>query len=236
MTTFALVHGAWHGAWCWEVLGLELERRGHAAIAVDLPADDPDAGCPEYAAIVAGHLPAGDRDVVVVGHSLGGLTIPLVAAERPVRALVFLCALVPVPGRSLADQLRDEPDIFVSGFGASLTRDDAGCSFWPDADAVRATLYADCPRARADAAVARLRHQSRRPSVGPCPLDAWPDVASVSIVCRDDAALSPAWSRRAARDRLGVEPVDLDGGHSPFLSRPSELADVLIAATAARTD
>ena len=232
MTTFALVHGAWHGAWCWELLGPELERRGHVALAVDLPTEDATAGCPEYAAMILDLLPADADDVVLVGHSLGGLTIPLVAAERPVRALVFVCALLPVPGLGLPDQLRDDPTIFVPGFGASMQRDDAGCSFWPDLEAARAAMYADCPRDLADAAVARLRHQSRRPSVDPCPLASWPDVASVSVLCRDDVVIAPEWSRRAARDRLGVEAVELDGGHSPFLSRPGELADVLVAALA----
>jgi pimeloyl-ACP methyl ester carboxylesterase len=232
VTTFALVHGAWHGAWCWELLVGELERRGHGAIAVDLPCEDAAAGCPEYAAIVHEQLPAGDPEVVLVGHSLGGLTIPLVAAERPVRALVFLCALLPVPGVGLPAQLDDDPAIFVPGFGSSIERDAAGNSFWPDADAARATLYADCPRVLAEAALSRLRHQSRRPSVDPCPLAEWPDVESISVLCRADAVISPAWSRRAARDRLGVEARELEGGHSPFLSRPAELADLLVAATA----
>ena len=58
----------------------------------------------------------------------------------------------------------------------------------------------------------------------PTPLTAWPDVESRSIVCRDDRAINPAWVRAAARDRLGVEAVEISGGHSPFLTRPVELA------------
>lgn len=231
MTTFGLVHGAWHGAWCWELLVAELEQRGHGAVAVDLPCEDPAAGCAAYAAIVAERLPSGDDDVVLVGHSLGGLTIPLVAAGRPVRALVLLCSLVPVPGRSLGDQVRDDPTIFVPGFGASMERDAADNSFWPDDEAAIATFYPDCPRPRAEAAVARLRHQARRPSAEPSPLVAWPDVTSISVLCREDAAIDPAWSRRAAHDRLGVEALELGGGHSPFLSRPAELADLLVVVT-----
>ena len=94
--TFVLVHGAWHGAWCWRDLMPHLERLGARAIAVDLPCDDVTAGTEAYAAHVLDALPA-SGDVVLVGHSLGGLTIPLVAAARPVRALVFLCALLPFP-------------------------------------------------------------------------------------------------------------------------------------------
>ena len=104
MTTFALVHGAWHGAWCWERLVGPLERRGHGALAIDLPVDDVDAGNGEYADVVAAFTaPAGD-DVILVGHSLNGLILPLVAARRPVAALVYLCAFLPLEGKSLDDQ------------------------------------------------------------------------------------------------------------------------------------
>ena len=59
------------------------------------------------------------------------------------------------------------------------------------------------------------------------PLTSWPDVESRSIVCRDDRALNPEWVRKVARDRLGVEAIELGGGHSPFMTRPNELAQVI---------
>ena len=102
MTTFALVHGGWHGAWCWERVVPLLEERGHVAVAVDLPCDDPAAGLDTYAELVCQSLAGADDDVIVVGRSLGGLTIPLVAARRPVRHLIYLCALVPDVGRGIA--------------------------------------------------------------------------------------------------------------------------------------
>lgn len=99
MSTVVLVHGAWHGAWCWELLVPELERRGHRAIVVDLPCDDRDATLADYADVVAEAMNAcSDGDTVVVGHSLAGHVLPLVAARRPVSRLVFLCAMVPDPG------------------------------------------------------------------------------------------------------------------------------------------
>jgi pimeloyl-ACP methyl ester carboxylesterase len=229
MTTFALVHGAWHGGWCWERLVAELERHGHDAITVDLPCDDPDAGCTAYAeAVLTWTRGAGD-DLVVVGHSLGGLTIPLVAAERPVRKLVFLCSLLPVPGLSLVDQLRLEPEIFVPGFDQGVARDELGRSYWRDADDAIDALYGDCPRQLASWAAARLRPQARAASVEPCSLASWPAVESASLFAADDAAISPAWSRAAARARLGISAIEPPGGHSPFLSRPGELAEALVA-------
>ena len=103
VATFGLVHGAGHGAWCWQRLIPVLEALGHRAWAMDLPVEDPEAGCLRYAEVVDKAIPPAD-DLVLVGHSLGGLTIPLVAARRPVRKLVFLCALVPVFGRTLLEQ------------------------------------------------------------------------------------------------------------------------------------
>ena len=82
MASFSLVHGAWHGGWCWDAVRAELEARGHVVHTPDLPCDDVTAGVEEYAAAV----PPAD---VVVGHSLGGLTIPYVEAQTH----VFLTAL-----------------------------------------------------------------------------------------------------------------------------------------------
>jgi pimeloyl-ACP methyl ester carboxylesterase len=222
--TFAFVHGAWHGAWCWEPLVRELESRGHRAVAVDLPCDDADAGCERYAEVVAAAL-GGLEEAIVVGHSLGGLTIPLVPARR----LVFLCALVPRPGLGALELRAGEPEPFVAGFAESTVRDELGRSSWPDEATAIEQLYPDAPPELARAAFARLRPQARRPSVEPSPLLAWPDVECSSILAQEDGALRPEWSRWTARERLGIEPVELRGGHSPMLARPAELAALLTA-------
>jgi thioesterase domain-containing protein len=228
VVTFALVHGAWHGAWCFDQLAAEIEARGRAAVAVDLPCEDPDAGATAYADVVVRALAAVDDDVVLVGHSLAGLTIPLVAAARPVRRLVYLCALIPQPGLSLVDQLRAGEEVFVPGWDVAVARDELKRSFWTDPEAAIAGLYPDCPRALAEAAVRRLRPQGRRASTEPCPLATLPDVPASYVLARDDGAVSPTWSRRAARERLGVEAIELDGGHSPMLARPGALVEVLV--------
>jgi pimeloyl-ACP methyl ester carboxylesterase len=228
--TVGLVHGAWHGAWCWDRLVPELEALGLRCVAVDLPAEDPDAGAAECAERVSEALgtasdPAG---VVVVGHSLGGLTIPIVASLRPVRLLVFLCAFLPQPGRSMSEQIRDG-GVFAPGWSnlARLqTGHPDGSSEWPAEAAIEA-FYHDCPPDDAGWAASRLRRQTWKVLDETTPLQAWPSAASVSILCRDDRVLSPDWSRRVAVERLGRPALELDGGHSPFLSRPDELARVL---------
>jgi pimeloyl-ACP methyl ester carboxylesterase len=225
VATIALVHGAWHGAWCWDRLVPELQARGHSGVAVDLPTEDPDAGLTRYAELVDAALGDAD-DVVVVGHSLGGGTIPIVATLRPVRHLVFLCALIPEPGKSVTDRYAEE-DVFVPGFaGNTATRED-GASYWPDAEDAARCFYHDCTGEDAAWAIGRLRAQSAAPRTEPWSLDRLPDVERTSILCRDERCLRPEWSRRMSAEQLDVEPVEVDGGHSPFLSRPRELAAVI---------
>jgi pimeloyl-ACP methyl ester carboxylesterase len=228
MATFGLVHGSWHGSWCWTKLVPELEARGHRAVAVDLPIEDPAAGLTRYAEVVAESLFHVDDDVILVGHSFAGSTIPLVARHRPLRQLVFLCVLVPEPGRSVDDRQRTD-DVFVPGFRGNTALRDDGASYWPEAEAAVRCFYHDCRPEDAAWAASRLRPQAAALRLEPWPLDALPDVPRTSILCRDERCIAPAWSRSMSRELLGVEPVELDGGHSPFLSRPAELADVLVS-------
>lgn len=224
--TFALVHAAWHGPWCWAAIARELKERGHRAVAVELPCEDTDAGASAYAEVVLEALTYEEGDVVLVGHSLGGLTIPLVAERRPVSRLVFVCALLPEPGRSWEEQLRDDPEILAGGFDG-LAVDELGRSYWRDREAATQTLYHDVPRDVAEGVAARLRRQARAPYAERCPLRRPPDVECDYIVARDDRVLSTSWARRAAQERLGIEAQELPGGHSPFLSRPATLAQLL---------
>jgi hypothetical protein len=206
MATFSLVHGAWGGGWLWGPLRAELETRGHVVHAPDLPCEDVDTGVEEYAAAV----PPAD---VVVGYSLGGLTIPFVEAHTH----VFLAALV-------AGAVGDWEDVFVPGFGDARVRDELGRSYYPDLD--DAVRELQIPPEHAHLAV-KLRHQA--------PYDA--PAAHVGrpayIVCTQDAVIRPDWQRRVAQDVLGVAPLELDAGHSPMLERPRELA-VLLDSLASR--
>lgn len=99
MATFALIHAAAVDSWYWNLLETELERRGHDSVAMDLPVEDDAAGLTEYAITVV--TAVGDRpDVVVVGHSFGGFTAPLVAERITARLLVMLNTQIPQPGEA----------------------------------------------------------------------------------------------------------------------------------------
>src|SRR3954471_20926627 len=173
VTVFGLVHGAWHGGWAWERRVPELERAGHAVVAPDLPCDDPAADTPDYARVVADALGEAD-DVVLVGHSLAGLTVPLVAAARPVRRLVLIAALLAAPGRSLIDQLKEEPGILLPPPGDGLEHDEPRRSRWLDPGFAGGVLSGDGIQRVAARECARLRPKAREPQVSPSPLTAWP--------------------------------------------------------------
>jgi hypothetical protein len=228
VATFALVHGAWHDAWCWGALTPELEAQGHEVVAMDLPCDDPAATFDTYADTVVEAVAHCGDDLVVVGHSLAGHTIPLVAAKRPVRRLVFLCALLAMPGRSLLDQLRGDAEMLLPGYEKGLAVD-GGLTWWTDEQLARQRLYADCADDVVAAAIAHLRPQAMAPYTDAFALDAVPHVERAYVVCAEDRLVNPDWSRAEAPARLGVEPIELPGSHSPFLSRPSDLARLLHA-------
>jgi len=88
-------------------------------------------------------------------------------------------------------------------------------------------LLHDCPPEIAHEAFRRLRPEPGVLGREVTPLQAWPDVPCAYIVCAEDRTATPAWARRAARERLGVEPIELPGGHCPFLARPEQLAQAL---------
>ena len=228
MTTYALVHGGWHGGWCWQPLVEELAARGHTAVAPDLPITDPAAGAVAYADAVLAALPAAapGEEVVLVAHSLAGLVAPLVAAAAPVRRLVYLAAMLPEPGRSVDDRARAGRRMTRRGIGRGQTvNDDGSTSLRPDV-AVD-LLYPDSPPERAAWAVARLRRQHWRITAEPSPVAGRPAAPATYVLCREDRIIDAGWARAEASRQ--AELVELPGDHSPMLSRPAELADLLTA-------
>jgi len=222
-----LVHGSYMGPWCWDFVRPPLERHGHRVTTVDLPISDPAGDARAYAdAIVA--TVDWTEPPVLVGHSMSGLVTPLVASDRPVRSLIFLASFLAQPGASAMDQRNAEP--IDSPIPLEVTEfSDLGDNVWAvGAGTARALFWHEATLEMASWAQARLRPQAYRVMTETSPLVAWPASTPVaSIVCRADRAINPDWVRTAARKRLGVEAVEIDGDHSPMLSRPDELADLL---------
>jgi pimeloyl-ACP methyl ester carboxylesterase len=236
MATFVLVHGSSHGSWCWQALIPELEARGHRAIGPDLPCEDLDAGAGDYADLVDAAIDDSirrDEDrgearskLVLVGHSLGSRTIPVVAARHPGAQMVFLCSvptdLGPVDPKAFEGMVTAE-----YAAAEAEVRADGATRLSPAA--ARAFYYEDCPEHIARWASQRLRWQGPRPLQEPMPLTAWPEGPIDIVLTRDDRVIALDWALRSARRWLeGREPVLLPGSHSPFLSRPVALADALI--------
>jgi pimeloyl-ACP methyl ester carboxylesterase len=229
MTTFTLVHGGYHGAWCWEQLTPLLQRAGHRVVTMDLPLEDSSATFDTYADIVCAALEDCDDDVVLVGHSYAGNTVPLVAGRRPIGHLVYLCAMIPDVGRSLAEQLTDKPEMLNPVYEQGLSAlDDQLCQRWADLGIARDIFYFDCDERTAQAALDRLRPQSVNPALYPFTLAEHPSLPTTYVVCGADRMLRPEWSRHAVRERLDADLVELPGGHSPMLSQPDALAELLV--------
>jgi pimeloyl-ACP methyl ester carboxylesterase len=225
MTTFVLVHGACHGGWSWDAVVAELERAGHTATAVDLPSDRPDLSLADDVAVVHQALDALTEPAVLVAHSVGAIPATAALAERQVAGLVFVAGVVPVPGKALADLEAQDGDRDGPLGEDDLTMFPDGTFLFTESAALR-LLYPDCDPVVAKEAASRLRPQ-RSMWREVCTGSGWPDVPIRSIVCAEDRIVNPQWSRRIARERLGVEPLELAGSHSPMLSRPGDLAALL---------
>jgi pimeloyl-ACP methyl ester carboxylesterase len=229
---FVLVHGAWHDARVWDSLRAALGREGARSVAVELPSDDVAIDASGYARAIARACSELAPDgPVVVGHSMAGIALPLVPALAPVRQLVFLAALVPAPGQRMADVQRQEK---VLGDTRAVARDESGRSYWTSIEAAVDVLYHDCDPGQAREFAGRLRPQAPTPHEEPCPLTVFPALPTSYLLMREDRMIRPEWSRMAARGRLGVEPIELPGGHSPMLAQPEQLALRLIELGAVR--
>jgi pimeloyl-ACP methyl ester carboxylesterase len=183
----------------------------------------------ECADTVIDAFPAGDEDVVVVGHSMAGLVIPLVAQKKPVLRMVFLAAMIPAIGMSNLEYLATAPDAIVFSDTEHLAEGELpkGTETTVSWDRARDGFYHDVPDELARHAWERLRPQTFTIFSETTPLQSWPDVPATYILMREDRAVGQEWSRRRAKE-IGADLIELDGSHSPFYSRPAELADVIV--------
>jgi len=189
--TFVLIPGAGGTEWYWHGVVPLLQDAGHRAIPVDLPADNPAAGLAEYAQLVT-EAADGSSNLTLVAQSLGGFTAPLAAMKTDVRALVFVNAMIPLPGET--------PGEWWDATG------------WEEARRAAAEPY---QRAESDSVFASV-----------CDFGDWPIKVAAGA---DDRFFPASFQQAVARDRLGVEPDLVPGGHMNALSRPAELVSYLLA-------
>jgi pimeloyl-ACP methyl ester carboxylesterase len=236
MARFVLVHGAFHGAWCWEPLVAELAAGGHTVVTLDLPGsgDDPtpvaDVTLDAYARRICDTLADQPEPVVLVGHSMGGVAITQAAAQCPegIAKLVYVAAFLPGDGQSLADLTR-LPEGAGDMVQANMVVDGEPPVATMPAGAVRETFYALCSPEQVAWATERIRPQPVLPFVTPVALDGSEArrPPRAYVISAQDRALPTALQRRLVADNPDLDVAEIDADHSPFLSRTGELAAVL---------
>jgi pimeloyl-ACP methyl ester carboxylesterase len=211
MATFVLIPGAGSDGWFWHPVVERLSALGHDTVAVDLPWGDERATFGDLADVVVDAIAADrphratDGQLIVVAQSLGGFVGPLVCARVRSDLLVMVAAMVPRPGESAGEWWTNTG--FVS----------------PEPFDEHDTFFHDV----ADVLFAESAHHVTEPAShlfdDPWPLERWPDVPTRFLLCRDDRFFPAEFQRRVVRDRLGIDPDEMSGGHLPFLAQPDEL-------------
>jgi len=219
MATYVLLHGAGSDSWYWHLVAPLLRDRGHEVVTPDLPVDDDAAGIRDYAAAVIDAV--GDRkDVVLVAQSMAAFTVPLVCDALPVDLVVLVAAMTPRAGES--------PGEWWDNTGqAEAKRAQAERDGRPDSDDPVDVFLRDVPPDVIAESANHVRNQSTTPFRTPFPMPPWPDVPTRFLLCRNDRFFPAGFQRRIVKERLGITPDEIDGGHLPALGRPRELAERL---------
>jgi pimeloyl-ACP methyl ester carboxylesterase len=223
VTTFILIPGAGgRSSWYWRRVVPLLRAGGSDAIAVDLPGDDETAGLPDYARLVTEAI--GDQgDVVLVALSLGGFTAPLVASAVPLRSLVLVNAMIPLPGETPGEWWDNthaiearEAAAYARGYSPEF---DLATYFLHDVPAEVVASGEGPQFAEADAVFESV-----------CDFTGWPDLPIRVVAGEHDRFFPVEFQQRVAGDRLGFGADVLPGGHLIALARPEPLARYLLTA------
>jgi pimeloyl-ACP methyl ester carboxylesterase len=235
MSTYVLIHGAWHGGWCWHRIVARLERAGHRVLAPDLAAMGRDRT--PVGGITLAHwvrqialLIQPELDpVVLVGHSRGGIVISEVAERLPanIQSLVYISAFLLTGGQSLQNAADQDPQSLV---GPGLMIADDQLSVRMRDDAARAAFYGECSNEDVALARALLVAEPIAPLITPIHISAanFGRLARTYIECTRDRAITLPQQRRMQAALPCQQRVTLDTDHSPFLSRPDELTAALL--------
>ena len=242
MTTFVLVHGASHGSWCWDKVVPLLEAQGSEAVAVDLPGntygefDIPAAQVTldTYAKHVCKVLDQLEEPVILVGHSLGGLTISQTAEYRPdkISTLVYLSALLLGPGEAMMPVASRDPEAVLAALQRdSWTVSDDLSTIAFHENSLKPRFFNDCSEGDTAWAKSMLVPQPAGPLMDPMLTteENFGRVPKVYIECLQDGAI-PLSYQREMQTKVHCERVmSLDTGHSPFLSAPDDLVRRLVS-------
>ena len=236
MSTFVLIHGAWHGRWCWDKLTSRLEQAGHCVIAPDLPGLGKDQTplaeitLQTWVDYVGQILEAQPEPVILVGHSRGGVIISQVAESHPhkIKTLVYLAAFLLRDGESLLQVAQGDsaslllPNLIVSDDQLYAT---------VRAEAQREGFYGECSDEDVTQAQSLLRPEPMAPLATPIHLTAgnYGRIPRVYIECLRDKAIPIALQRQMYAATPCQQVITIDTDHSPFLSRPEALAADLCA-------
>jgi len=234
MSTYLLIHGAWHGGWCWYKVVPRLERLGHKVIAPDLPSLGNDktpvnrVSLALWREFVSAIIDAQTEPVILVGHSRGGIVISDVAEQRPdrIRTLVYLTAFLAQNGECLFDLAQQAHQSLVPP-NMVMSEDKSSSTVRPDA--IRDAFYGEC--SDDDVSLARLCLQPEPTLPLATPLEITPArfgcVPRVYVECLRDKAIVPSLQRQMYTALPCQQVLTLDTDHSPFFSRPDELTALL---------
>jgi len=234
MATIVLVHGAWHGAWCWYKLIPELESAGQKVVAFDLPGHGEDntprgsVTLDSYATRIVGILDSIDEKVVLVGHSMGGMAITAAAEQRPEKltTLVYLAAFLPRNGESLFSLEERNPRPSVP---TNLVPSKNGKTATLNPESISGLFYHDCSSEDIAYATERLSPQPLGLLSTPVNISEnnFGTVPRVYIECTDDRAISIELQKDMIKATPCSRVITMHTSHSPFFSAPEELAGIL---------
>jgi pimeloyl-ACP methyl ester carboxylesterase len=234
MSTFLLIHGAWHGGWCWERVVSLLESKGHKALAPDLPGLGKDKtaassiSLKNYADRICAIATAEEDPVILAGHSMGGAAITQAAENCPdaIRALVYVCAFLPRSDDSLMTWASQDQHSMVNP-STTEPLGDGTLKFRPEH--AREAFYGNCSDADAAFAQSRLVTQASAPLDTPLKTtpEHWGRVPRYYVECARDRAITLKLQRQMQKASPCKQTFSIDTDHSPFLSAPNELADIL---------
>lgn len=239
--TYVLVHGAWQGGWAWDTIVPRLKVAGHEAIAVDLPGNGFDDTPPRdvSVALYAGHVAKIiDRvrgPVVLVGHSMGGVTASQASELRPERVVlaIYLCAFMLPDRMSVLQFYAQHLEPWMQGAHKRVTHDAEGLRSMIDPVSAVDVFYQLSDRAVAEAAARRLTPQPEAGRGSPLQLspERYGRVPRVYIEALQDRSVHLPLQRKM-QEITGCDAVyALDSDHAPQLSMPGALAKALIDVT-----